>query len=123
MSQNFSDRLRTARTAKGLSQADLARKTGFEPSAISHFETDERSPSFKNLARLADALNVSIDYLLGRVAEPQAAGPVADKLFRDFRNLSASDQDTLAQMADFLAKKNAERQGSQSKSPEWEDRS
>lgn len=111
MAEKFSDRLKAERTRKGLSQADLARRTGLEPSAISHFETDERSPSFQNLSKLADALNVSIDYLLGRVPETEAAGPVADKLFRDFRNLSASDQDTIAQMAEFLAKKNAERQG------------
>lgn len=107
MSEKFSDRLKAERGRRGWSQAELADKAGLQPAAISHFETDERTPSFHNLSKLANALNVSIDYLLGRTAE-QATGPIADKLFRDFRNLSSTDQEMIAQMAELLAKKNNE---------------
>jgi transcriptional regulator with XRE-family HTH domain len=91
---------------RGLSQAELAAKCGFQPSAVSHFEAARRAPSFDNLRRLADALNVTIDYLLGRQPMPQMAGPKADQLFRNFEQMSADDQETLASMADILAKKN-----------------
>ena len=40
-----------------------------QASAISHFETGTRKPSFDNLRRLADALDVTTDYLLGRVKD------------------------------------------------------
>ena len=50
-----------------MSQADLADKTGLQPAAVSHFETGQRSPSFENLKKLADALSISVDYLLGRI--------------------------------------------------------
>ena len=106
MSNIFSNRLRMARKQKGLSQTDLAKKTDLQPSTISHFENDRRSPSFENLKKLADALTVSIDYLLGRVEEPKSSGPVAEELFRDFGQMSAEDQETLKNMASILAQKN-----------------
>ncbi len=107
MSEKFQDRLRKARQDKGLSQSELAERAGFQPSAISHFETGTRAPSFDNLRKLADALGVSIDYLLGRQAESTAAGPVAEQLYRDFKKLSSSDQETVAGMAKMLAEKHA----------------
>ncbi|MGD8450529.1 MAG: helix-turn-helix transcriptional regulator [Phycisphaerae bacterium] len=107
MSENFADRLRKIRLERGLSQTDLAKRARFQPSAISHFETRTRSPSFDNLRRLADALGVSIDYLLGRQSESTAAGPVADRLHRNFEKMSSSDQEFIAAMAEELAKKNA----------------
>lgn len=107
MSEKFSDRLRAARELRDLSQTDLANRTGLQPSAISHFETGKRSPSFDNLRRLADALAVSIDQLLGRNTSPDVVTPAGEKIFRDLRNMSASDQDALAEMAAILARKNA----------------
>lgn len=106
----FPEILRKTRQERGLSQADLAVKCGLQPSAISHFEAGRRSPSFDNLRRLADALNVTIDYLLGRQPAPQTAGPAAEQLFRDFEQMSADDQETLTRMAQMLAEKSRERQ-------------
>ena len=68
----FPERLRSAREKRGLSQGELAKRAGFQASAISHFETGSRKPSFDNLRRLADALEVTTDYLLGRVTDMQA---------------------------------------------------
>lgn len=111
-SASFPDRLRYAReTLRKLSQTELAERAGFQPSAVSHFETGRRSPSFDNLKRLADALHVTTDYLLGRVDEPKAstrtaAGPTVDKLFRNAEKMSQDDLQTLADFADMLANKN-----------------
>lgn len=109
MSKKFPDILRKVRESKNLSQTELAEKTGLQPSAISHFEKDRRSPSFDNLKRLADALSVSIDYLLGRDDTSKTFGPAAEKLFRDFGDMSSEDQDTLTKFASMLAQKNKER--------------
>jgi len=109
MKKNFPEILRRIRESQKLSQTELAEKTGFQPSAISHFETGRRSPSFDNLKRLADALSVSIDYLLGREDTSKSLGPVAEQLFRDFHNMSSEDQDTLTKFAAMLAQKNRER--------------
>lgn len=111
MSNEFGIKLRKTREAKGLHQADLAEKAGLQPSAISHFESGRRAPSFDNLKRLADALSVNIDFLLGRQSQSQTAGPAVDKLFRNFEKLSSEDQDTVAGFAKMLAEKNKLRHG------------
>lgn len=110
MPESFADRLRNIREEKGLSQLELAQRAGFQPSAVSHFESGRRSPSFDNLKKLADALSVTIDYLLGRETAPTSAGPVAEQLFRNFEQMSAEDQDDLAKFAALLAEKNRRRQ-------------
>ncbi len=62
--------LKNCRQDKNLNQTELAHKTSLQPSAISHFESGSRKPSFDNLIKLADALEVTTDYLLGRGAFP-----------------------------------------------------
>ena len=63
---NFPACLKMVREQEGLTQVELAAKTGLHPSAISHFESGHRTPSLKNLVKLADALDVTTDCLLGR---------------------------------------------------------
>jgi transcriptional regulator with XRE-family HTH domain len=49
-----------------LSQWDLANKAGVTQGALSMIENDHRNPSFGVIVRLADALDVSLDFLAGR---------------------------------------------------------
>src|SRR6516162_9696833 len=107
MEKDFQHRLRLARESRGLSQADLANKTGMQPAAISHFETGQRSPSFENLRKLADSLSVSVDYLLARIDEEQhgrglAAAPRAQQLFSHAEKLSEESFSQLETMAQML---------------------
>lgn len=108
-SDSFPDRLRKIREDKGLSQGELASATGLQPSAVSHFEAGRRSPSFDNLAKLADALGVSIDFLLGRPADASLAGPEMEELFRHAEKMSKSHLGILTDFAKVLAQRNAER--------------
>lgn len=105
----FSERLRTTREAKNLSQTALAERCGLQPSAISHFETGRRLPSFDNLKRLADALGVTIDYLLGRSDEMRSSGTQSQEFFRDLDKMSAQDRDIIGEFAKMLAEKNKKR--------------
>jgi transcriptional regulator with XRE-family HTH domain len=99
----FPERLRVARTERELSQEGLARRANLQPSAISHFETGTRKPSFDNLRRLADALEVTTDYLLGRVDEMQETAG-ADRLHRHLNRLSTADRDVADSILKALAK-------------------
>lgn len=87
----FARRLSAAREMRKMSQGDLAEKSGLPPSSISHFEAAKRKPSFANLKRLASALEVSTDYLLGRVEDANPASE-ADVLFRNAQKLSDDDR-------------------------------
>lgn len=110
-SEIFAQRLKEARDLRGLSQTELANKTGLQPSAVSHFETKTRKPSFDNLRRLADALDVTTDYLLGRVNDPQALG-AADELHRHINQLSAEDKEFAEDMLATLAARSKARRES-----------
>ena len=113
-SQPFPGRLRTARAKRALSQAGLAKRAGLQSSAISHFETGTRKPSFDNLRRLADALDVTTDYLLGRVTDPQTP-PQADRLRRRLDGLTAADRDLAEEFVEMLAAKARDRGGNESR--------
>lgn len=104
----FPDRLRSAREYRGLNQVELAERAGLQPSAISHFETGARKPSFDNLRLLADTLDVTTDYLLGRVSEfKELAG--ADQLHRHYDALQETDRKFADALITHLAGKAAER--------------
>jgi transcriptional regulator with XRE-family HTH domain len=100
----FADRLRVAREYRGLTQGELAQKTGLQPSAVSHFETGVRKPSFDNLRLLADKLDVTTDYLLGRVDEFKALAG-ADELHRHYNALKESDRKFADELITHLASK------------------
>ena len=59
------NRLKEARRARGLTQAELGRLVGVGKSAISQYEHGLRLPETAILVRLAGALGVSADWLLG----------------------------------------------------------
>lgn len=59
------DRLKELRTAKKMSQKDLAEQIGIAKSVISFYESDARCPSYDVLIKIAEIFNVTTDYLLG----------------------------------------------------------
>lgn len=98
----FSKRLNAARRMRGFSQSDLASKSGLQQVAISFFETGRRAPSFGNLKRLADALEVTTDYLMGRSDFPEAPMEMVSGSFGDERNLSSKDVKFLRRLVENL---------------------
>ncbi len=101
----FPYNLKKAREIKGLSQTELAKRSGLQPSAVSHFETGRRTPSFDNLKRLADTLEVTTDFLMGREIDPTTSGPTLQSIFRNAQEMADDDRQKLAEFAEFLARK------------------
>jgi transcriptional regulator with XRE-family HTH domain len=63
----LSKRVKEYRKQKGLTQQKLAEKTGLSFNTITKIEQGiGDSPTLKTLVKLADALGVSIDELVGR---------------------------------------------------------
>ena len=60
------ERLEEARKKKGLSQHELAKLAAVSQPAISLFISGKKQPSTETLEILADILEVTTDYLLGR---------------------------------------------------------
>ena len=105
MADIFAERLRAARELRKMSQSELAGKCGLLPSAVSHFETGRRSPSFANLKALSDALKVTTDYLIGRSDSMELSSAVSIKLLRHAQKMSDEDLETITRMAEVMAKK------------------
>ena len=79
----FAERLRLVREIRGLTQSQLSEKTKIPSTSISHLESNSSKPSFDNLRRLAKELEVSTDYLMGRVESEDDFFP--DTLYRDLQ--------------------------------------
>ncbi len=101
----FAERLKEARTRRGLDQSLLAERIGLKPSAISHFENGRRVPSVETLLNLADELNVSASVLLGRDKEVQAQGPALRELLCTAADLRERDLATTLALARELSKR------------------
>lgn len=63
---SFGKRLLDARRATGMTQQELSNRSGVPAESICRFERKWQLSSVGNLIRLADALGVTTDYLLGR---------------------------------------------------------
>ncbi len=61
----MTNRIKELRHSKNLSQLDLARILGVSTSTIGMYEQGRREPNNKMLLKLAQALDVSVDYLIG----------------------------------------------------------
>jgi transcriptional regulator with XRE-family HTH domain len=75
------DRLRVARTTRGLSLRSLADRLGVSPSLISQVERGRARPSVNTLYAMARELDISFDELLFQDVQPTVpAGPHAGEL-------------------------------------------
>ncbi len=61
--RSIGERIRQARKTKGLSQTDLAKRIGVTQPAIANWESGVHDPRRLTLAKLADALEASLDWL------------------------------------------------------------
>ena len=92
----FSKKLKTLRTAKKMSQKDLADKVGVAKSVVSFYESGDRFPSYDVLIRISRIFNVTTDYLLGIERERTL----------DVSELSEDDISVVNTVIEALKKKN-----------------
>ncbi|MCM2677737.1 helix-turn-helix transcriptional regulator [Shouchella plakortidis] len=65
------------RKQKKLSQEGLTNKLGINRSTYARYEREQTQPDYDTLQKLADFFEVSTDYLLGRVDEPDSMISIA----------------------------------------------
>jgi len=62
----FGERLTVVRKRKGLNQAQVGKKIGINGDAYGRYERNEVRPTIEMAVKIADALEVSLDYLVGK---------------------------------------------------------
>lgn len=65
---NFGDNIMLVRKKKKLSQAALGKLIGTSGDVIGRYERGDIKPSVDVVAKIADALETSVDYLLGKTS-------------------------------------------------------
>lgn len=78
----FSERLKNLRKQAHLTQVDVAEKLGISQPAYASWERGAKKPTHDNLVKIAQILNVSVDYLLGNSEEKSDDLDNIELLFR-----------------------------------------
>lgn len=119
MNMKLSDRIRHARSRRGLSQAELAGRLGVHRSAVGHWERGAAiTPSFARLVALAKTLEVGVEWLASGTGPVTLAAPGheshdtihsdftrcqrEDRLLQGYRVLKPAVQDALLAMLDGM---------------------
>ena len=66
----FSERLKSTRLQKGLSQHAVASGANIDIRLYQYYEADKRCPAVTTAAQIASVLDVSLDYLVGNSESP-----------------------------------------------------
>lgn len=91
-------RMKTVRNRHRMTQADLAEQAGLSVPYISRIETAAKKASLSSLVRIADALGVTVDYLLtGNQAFDN--GTYAEDLFSLFENSTNYEKQIIFEVA------------------------
>lgn len=78
----FSERLKYLRKQAGLTQVGVAEKLGISQPAYASWERGVKKPTQDNLVKIAQTLNVSVDYLVGNSEEKADELDNIELLFR-----------------------------------------
>ncbi len=62
----FPERLVLLRKERKISQGELAKRVGIHTNILGRYERGETTPNIDMAVKLADALGVSLDYLIGK---------------------------------------------------------
>ena len=101
----FGERLAQLRRFRGLTQTQLGQKLDYSQRMIAHYERETADPAAHLLVLFAQALDVTVDELLGRseVKEPSAKGhPKLWAKLRAVESLPGPDRRAVVRFIDAL---------------------
>ena len=98
---NIGDKITALRKAKKISQADLAKEAGVSREIIGRYERNEVSPSVEVAKKIADALEVSLDYLAG-ASDKASFDKQTLKLINEIEELDPAVKDKLYFLANAI---------------------
>jgi len=101
---SFGNRLKEAREAKGFNKDKFGKLVKIHYSQIGRYERNEASPSADVLKKMANALDVSTDYLMNGTTADLAAENIQDKTlinqFNRITELSEENKTVVSKLID-----------------------
>ena len=103
----FSERLKKLRKDTGLTQVDVANKLGISQPAYASWERGIKKPTQDNLVKIAQILNVSVDFLVGNSQETSDELNNIELLFRMNSKGLTDEEKTVfkKELIDFMEKR------------------
>ena len=98
---NIRDKITALRKQKDLSQTDLGKAAGVSREIIGRYERGEVLPSIEVAAKIADVVEVSLDYLAGN-NKKATVDKKTMKLMYDIEDLEPSIRDKLIYLANAV---------------------
>lgn len=99
----FGDKMTLMRKQKKLSQAELGKLASINGDIVGKYERDEMKPSIETAKKLANALDVSLDYLVGD-GDMKALDKKTLKRLEDIEKLPDEDKNNIFYTIDNLIK-------------------
>jgi transcriptional regulator with XRE-family HTH domain len=98
----FGQRIVALRTGKQLLQKELAEKAGISPTALNYYEKDKREPNVMTIKKIANALGISGDELLGINNAADYYTQAEKRVMSAFRSLNKEGQEKVIGYMDDL---------------------
>ncbi|MDY3982208.1 helix-turn-helix domain-containing protein [Paraeggerthella sp. LCP19S3_G8] len=111
---NFGQRLLDILEDRDMTRADLCRLTGLKSSnLVPYIKNPDASPKLSTAVKIADALDVSLDYLAGRTEKKAIRYEDAEtqRLADGFSQLNRDGRSAIKEQLDFQLAKNAKNEG------------
>ena len=61
---SFAENFKNVQTLANLTQQQVADALGLDRSAVAHYESSDSTPNFKNLTKICELLNITIEELI-----------------------------------------------------------
>lgn len=98
---NIGDKIADLRKQKNMNQTELGKAAGVSREIIGRYERNEVMPSIEVAAKIADALEVSLDYLAGN-SKKSAINKQTMKLIHEIDDLEPAIKDKLFFLANAI---------------------
>ena len=107
------NRFKELRVKRNITQVDLAKQIDVKQETISAYESGKALPSAEALIKIADYLNTSTDYLLGRIEDDsplsgfniKEMNPKTYKMLNNFIMLKDKEKDEVLWYSEAVRKK------------------
>ena len=109
--------IKTLRVKRKITQVDLAKQINVKQETISAYESGKALPSADALIKIADYLNTSTDYLLGRIEDDsplsgfniKEMNPKTYKILNNFIMLKDKEKDDVLWYSEAIRKRESEK--------------
>ena len=106
--------IKKLRKKRNITQVDLAKEINVKQETISAYESNKAQPSCDVLIKIADYLNTSTDYLLGRIVDDsplsgyniKSLNPKTYKMINNFLMLKDNEKDEVLWYSEAIRKRN-----------------